>query len=106
MSAQHTPGPWEFIELNVQDERTFNIVSYAEKLNVEKTERIILMGDSDAWLGSEHQARANIRLAAAAPELLEALQYLLEVCPAINQQGEEAHLLAREAIDSATFSTP
>jgi len=106
MSEQYTPGPWEAIEINVQNEKTFSILSYAEKLNEEKMEHMIFVGDSDAWIGSECQAKANIRLAAAAPELLKALQYILEVCPAIDLQGEKAHLLARDAIAKATGSTP
>jgi hypothetical protein len=38
------------------------------------------------------------RRAALFPELLEALTYMLNVCPPINAQGEEAHQKARAAI--------
>lgn len=35
-------------------------------------------------------------------ELVESLQYILNVCPAIDAQGDEAHQKARAAIAKAT----
>ena len=41
------------------------------------------------------------KLEAQRDALLEALQYMLNVCPAIDAQGEEAHYQARAAIAKA-----
>ena len=56
-----------------------------------------------------NEARAEMQRRAAAYDgliaqrdaLLEALQYMLNVCPAIDAQGEEAHYQARAAIAKA-----
>lgn len=71
--SEHTPEPW----------------------------RAIYVGSGD-WDLSGPTTQEDWKLAAAAPELLEALQYMLNVCPAIDAQGEEAHYQARAAIAKAT----
>jgi hypothetical protein len=50
---------------------------------------------------SWQQMQANARIAVAAPDLLAALKYMVNVCPAIDAQGEEAHQQASAAIAKA-----
>ena len=45
---------------------------------------------------------ADARLIAAAPDLLEALQYMVNACPAIDTSGEDAHARAQAIIAKAT----
>ena len=87
MSAKHTPGPWRAENSCVicPDD---SIVACCVRGSVDRKNQ------AEDW--------ATARLIAAAPELLAALKYMLEVCPAINNQGEEAHCKARSAIDKAT----
>ena len=83
--SKHTPGPWA-----IRQEKEGWCRIYAPK---------------DYYVGGEiahYVSNANANLIAAAPELLEALQYLANVCPAIDAQGEEAHQRARAAIKKAT----
>jgi hypothetical protein len=85
--TKHAPGPWEVVEQDNNED------IYFIEPNVAIIERCVNDPSSDI---------ANARLIAAAPDLLDALQYMLEVCPAIDQQGEEAHQQARAAIATAT----
>ena len=92
MSKQHTPGPWAV--KHHEDTDTYSIYVAGQEWN----------SWTVAALGYAKEDEANARLIAAAPDLLEALQYMLEVCPSINQQGKEAHLRAHAAIAKATGS--
>ena len=60
-------------------------------------------------IGWQRQAAAELRRLSAVEAqrdaLLEAVQYMLNVCPAIDAQGEEAHYQARAAIAKATGTT-
>jgi len=47
------------------------------------------------------QLEANTRLIAAAPQILASLEHMVNVCPAIDSNGEEAHAKAQEAIAAA-----
>lgn len=57
-NVKHTPGPWKASGTSV----------YAE------TGREIIFGAYNMWLGEIEERKANARLIAAAPELLEALE--------------------------------
>lgn len=85
--SKHTEGPWE-------------IDTYGN-LKVGKD----YVRFTGLCLSSGQEAYANTRLIAAAPELLEALKYMLAVCPAIDEIGEEARLEARAAIAKAIGET-
>lgn len=50
---------------------------------------------------SKEQWEADARLIAAAPDLLEALEYMLETCPGIDHVGDEARKQAFEAVKKA-----
>jgi hypothetical protein len=69
MSA-HTPGPWEAIG---------NLVR--SPMDKESGSGVMLAECADRWFlkVNSDEAKANARLIAAAPELLEALQNLLAV---------------------------
>jgi hypothetical protein len=83
--SKHTPGPWRRMGTNVGDEvGQIATLSFDSLVRMKEPERI-----------------ANARLIAAAPELLEALKYMINVCPPINQVGEEATMRACIAIAKA-----
>ena len=96
--SKHTPGPWV---VGNQDPLNFGVQRGCG------TEPIGFVYGPSFPEHSEvgQRALANARLIAAAPELLEALQYMLNVCPAIDAQGEEAHYQARAAIAKAEGTT-
>ena len=84
---KHTPGPWRVVE----DRVPASLEVYSGKTAI-----------AECWRRAETETElANARLIAAAPELLDALQYLANVCPAINAQGEEAHQRASAAVAKA-----
>ena len=64
MSAKHTPGPWVVIDGTAIWSKSFQTNTAIAKVN----RRI------------DDTTRANARLMAAAPDLLEALQELAEMC--------------------------
>ena len=101
MTRKHTPGPW------TTDEREHN----------DPYQHVRILGGSRAiaelWIDDapvpEYNAEqyANARLIAAAPELLEALQILLDCVTDIREINMEDYcpnslLLARAAIAKAT----
>ena len=82
-----TPGPWVL----VGDSRTI--------IESESGDGIIgINSQSMSWLEIDD---ANAHLIAAAPELYDALLYVLSVCPAIDYIGEEARAEARAALAKA-----
>jgi hypothetical protein len=87
--SKHTPGPW---------------VVYDDS-NDGKTNRIEIAARGKTVARIYHSVPAedlpNARLIAAAPELLAALKYIVNVCSAIDPQGEEAHERANAAIAKA-----
>jgi hypothetical protein len=117
MSAAHTPGPWFADEEHysdcsvVVDSRGFeiveagstaNLLGYEEKLGIPHWAD--KPGQAYIEIGPEEQ-RANARLIAAAPELLEALKACSAVCAGqeMSKSGLIAALeMARAAIAKAT----
>lgn len=75
--ATHTPAPWQF-----ETPSTVLIPVYNDKAGAEP---IRLMLQTKAG-----EAKANARLIAAAPELLEALTSLFEQCAMIHKYGGSA----------------
>lgn len=94
MRAIHTPGPWAYVENG--DANCYQV-----------------RDGSGRWLlallhnGEEltEQQRANLLLIAAAPELLEALELVLDRLVDRNET-DEAHTVALAAIAKATGSQP
>ena len=99
MSAKHTPGPW-VARTAPTSAGLCHIISAADWRGAFIYGDGIRPGVDDA-LPKAQELAANARLIAAAPDLLAALRYMVEVCPAIDQVGEEAHDQARAAIAKA-----
>ena len=78
MSAAHTPGPWalQLLEQGKNDYAGWNSYCVRDgKTNV----HIASVGQVDRYF--ERHNEANARLIAAAPELLAALENLIETAP-------------------------
>lgn len=95
MSAKHTPGPWK-IEPSIPEEGVKCI--WIKGANTESYRPEI-----GAVFAPQHEkAFSDARLIAAAPELLGALESMLEHAEFSTQQGREAFAKARAAITKAT----
>lgn len=94
--TKHTPGPW-FIDGNVirGDKQRNGSISIACTLNIAYP--------YGRWSGESEQA--NARLIAAAPELLEALQDMVDYYGTASASVEALHK-ARSAIAKATGGHP
>jgi hypothetical protein len=78
MSAQHTPGPWEFAEWNagINNRPGYGIMAEHGSLNVTVHTRKP-KGDGFNDVDCTDQAKADAALIAAAPDLLEALEVMI-----------------------------
>lgn len=74
MSAAHTPGPWL---IRQGDEWTHDVVT----LEGENIDGEPLYWNVASASGRRDEVKANLRLIAAAPDLLEALQAVLPFIP-------------------------
>ena len=89
-AEKHTPGPWR------------------------STQRVVTAAETEGRLGMEcrlyggnsHDNRANARLIAAAPELLEALIYLRDCAESGELPSPERWAKVQAAIKQATENTP
>jgi hypothetical protein len=103
----HTPGPWH-VFLNRRDKKVRGRFPGIEARDGKTT--IVLFGEADEGdLGiqgrDDTEAQANAKLIAAAPELLDACQALVErYGPASGYTGEQREelLAAESAIAKAT----
>ena len=103
----HTPGPWEVLPESDSHEGTLNIVSEYEEKGGRASANWIAECDLQS---DEAQNRANARLIAAAPELLDALRELIaagDYCITTDDDAKamlrfgDAHKAARAAIAEA-----
>ena len=98
MSAKHTRGPW----------RSFgsSTIYIEARLGDGWIQEVCSVGPTEADKGYGEQQQANARLIAAAPELLEALQWLVDLMPdpeLDNDAVQRAQVIkARDAIAKAT----
>lgn len=92
MTTQHTPGPWIY-EKNPLTTHTFNILSDGLRLAE------VVSGPAEftkpaygcpEFIGT--QGEANARLIAAAPELLEALEYSVSEIAAFYAAAKEGRI--------------
>ena len=91
-STKHTPGPWRPIPYG----ETIAIQS----MTIDGGNVVIVNPKGKTQSGiPNNQDRANARLIAAAPEMLEALERLLNV-PVLPDMGHEQQLI--DAINNAT----
>lgn len=73
MSAKHTPGPWRFY--TEPQPNGCPIVGNGRGL------MLAMLAHSVNYPDQRDEANANARLIAAAPELLDALQWLVDLMP-------------------------
>ena len=99
MENKHTPGPWKIQKFEKPETVRFKVLAKKGRRWAS-----VLTGNKKSTgdlLMSEPQAEANARLIAASPDLLEALQAVLNNC--LDSQGlADAHKQARAAIAKAT----
>ena len=84
MKTNHTPGPWK-ADLSPGSFRT---VDGADGECVAKVDLVITKANSNKWQPDTETTEANTRLIASAPELLEALQALVDYCQTPRHQSE------------------
>ena len=84
---KHTPGPW------IQDKW-----GHVKQTNGES----VPFGGVTLAMSNSDEIRANDRLVATAPELLEACQRLMICMKLANWEGDDAALFANAAIQKAT----
>jgi len=104
---KHTPGPWEYdTELADAGNKSTPMYSEAPGADADLCEAVCIIPHDDMTEAGYKQVKANARLIAAAPELLEALEQLLECSPCQNEcQTDDmtcASNVARAAIAKAT----
>lgn len=100
MGIKHTPGPWEVTQIDCLGNE---IVEYG---NVRPVNRHMFGHETslpiaDFYLWDMPEQRANARLIAAAPELLEALEELLAATQHLDQCHQATADKARAAIAKA-----
>lgn len=99
MSTTYTPGPWYHV--GGTDQRKAPFIRKVGD-SVPGTMAIAQVHNR----GSYSEYLANARLISAAPDLLEALQYVLDTHVFAGNDGEEANNRARAAIAKATKDNP
>jgi len=92
MTAKHTPGPWA---VRTIDQSLATVETQDGEYNICTAAQ--LRGDD--WQTEHAERKANARLIAAAPELLEALQFVMT---ASGEQLGTAFEQAQAAIAKAT----
>ena len=99
--VKHTPGPWKISRCQLKKTEHSAPDMLIEHGN--KTEHSPLLCQVYA-AGGEHPREANAKLIAAAPELLEALRDVLEMCKPCddNPDNRASVLKAKAAISKAT----
>lgn len=86
---KHTPAPWDWVQFFAPTGETTYRIRGKGLLEIARAQ------------GFGPEAEANVRLMAAAPELLEALEWCLEALAAESIDGGTAGELARAAIAKA-----
>lgn len=101
-NAKHTPGPWT-VGTMVNNDGGVSIVSDEDRVC-----SVDAIGDfprGKGWKHEDAERDANARLIAAAPDLLEALRYLVMHCKGLDRfEGNpinEAIRAAREVLAKA-----
>jgi hypothetical protein len=107
---KHTPWPWKVVRYpdspNRIDVRGPVTEQFPNGRDViwwmQERMRVGQPGDTPQWLSFSEEEVANASVIAAAPELLMALEALLDVSPfPTSSRDAEIHLLARIAIRKA-----
>lgn len=98
MKTKHTPGPWKFVKTIQHPEEKDQAVSF---IQTSKTcyDLCFMKG-----FFTEEEAEANARLIAAAPELLDTLESIVETLHQMRRDETVSGMLfiATQAIQKAT----
>lgn len=101
MNTKHTPGPWELFEHSWSESSI-----YAGEKNEKQICRLSIYNEAteENQMLLEKEMDANARLIAAAPELLEALQAVIERAESQHWDDASPQVIeqARQAIQKAT----
>ena len=94
-TGRHTPGPWQVDPRPVRGEAA-SISAPGSKPNT----RLMIAGchDVDGFSGS---TAANARLIAAAPGMLEALAFIIELADAQRRAGDRHLTVRQDQLDNA-----
>ena len=97
---KHTPGPWKFRD----DSKFFKTNPFSVYVQGGGVHSAAIANMPYRKTIPETEARANARLICASPDLLDALQAMLDVCYdlEINDETVRAVAMARAAINNAT----
>lgn len=104
MDTKHTPGPWTYTPQPVES-NGFYIQTF------DMSHRNTFIGEAGGGLQTPQEIKANAKLIAAAPDLLEALEALMEEYENIGNTGDcgyfaadqqEVYIKAMAAIRKAT----
>jgi len=95
--AQHTPGPWSFLEGEDDETPTSGPLTICDRANLDDLANVYSRDDATVSVPFE-EAIANARLIAAAPDLLDALTLLVRHCELGGYDGAPVDL-ARALLD-------
>lgn len=105
MNTQHTPGPWKVSHNAAKQMGGWKTNPYSIVVPVKGVSRTTVANIPDRQTISEEQKRANAFLIAAAPDLLEALETLVNMAESFPSEMHKDHpdvVDARAAINKAT----
>jgi hypothetical protein len=94
--ATHTPGPWKVSDITTSD----------DLLIIGKDIQVARIPDANVAMNGCPESRANARLIAAAPDLLEALKVLQVRIFMLDGSENPEYKLATAAIAAAEKGTP
>ena len=108
--SRHSPGPWKWVEIGIDDEEALVPESYSKE---DPTDVILTLGwvsMGDGSPGTEPSPE-DARLIAAAPELLEALRSVLQSLRSVQKHIDNFYVLGyiteveKEAADAVFKAT-
>ena len=105
MNTKHTPGPWGWVKQTEARQLDGAVVPLSEPHDYSLGPGVLLTDYTDGTPWGDEIDQANGRLIAAAPELLEALEYIVSSDMA-QREEDEGHVstdlvMARAAIFKA-----
>jgi hypothetical protein len=91
MNTQHTPGPWDFGFIDSLVEGGHIAVSPEYDNEKDDDDETRANGGCNIAICLGPDKFANARLIMVAPEILLALECLVDACPPVNRNGMAAH---------------
>jgi hypothetical protein len=99
MKTEYTPGPWHF---DASDMNVYTDDKYSGIATIHRKVKVVGVDDLEVS-GLSIQTKANGALIAAAPELLESLQWLVKQIPEL--QGEISLIGMQKCYEAITKAT-